>query len=148
MEKRLTNDNVENDSDGRADQAAASRAQATGRDPLRILFVEDDGIIMLSSVGMLEDLGHAVTSAWSGEEALEILQSARRFDLLITDFSMPRMNGGQLAVAARQLFPDLPILLATGYAELPNDSGLDLPRVPKPYLPQHLEAGIASALKK
>lgn len=114
---------------------------------MRILFVEDDAIIMLSSVGMLEDLGHSVTSASSGEEALIILQSEERFDVLITDFSLPKMNGGQLGVAARQLFPDLPILLATGYAELPGDAVLDLPRVMKPYSLHHLEVGIASVLK-
>ena len=71
---------------------------------------------------MLEDLGHEVIEANSGARALEILQGDRPVDLLVTDYSMPRMNGAQLAAAARQVRPELPVLLATGYAELPAGS--------------------------
>ncbi|TGN62195.1 PAS domain-containing sensor histidine kinase [Paracoccus liaowanqingii] len=109
---------------------------------LRILMVDDDALIAMSTVDMLEDLGHAVTSAYSGTKALDILRSEAVFDLLITDFSMPRMNGGQLAREARKLRPTLPILLATGYAELPEDDDLRLPRLAKPYLQQQLQAEI------
>lgn len=115
---------------------------------LRILFVEDDAIILMSSVEMLEDLGHAVASASSGGEALAILQSETPFDLLITDFSMPKMTGAQLAVAARLIDPALPILLTTGYRELPSDSGVDLPTLSKPYSQDQLQAEIEKALKR
>ncbi len=71
---------------------------------------------------------------------------AARVDLLITDYSMPKMNGAQLACAARELRPGLPILLATGYAELPSNSGVDLPRIAKPYRQDQLAATIAKVL--
>lgn len=115
-------------------------ASATG--PLRVLFVDDDALIAMGSVAMLEDLGHEVTEVYSGAKALELLKTGQPFDLMITDFSMPKMNGGQLAMACRDIRPDLPILLATGYAELPDGMELDLPRLAKPYMLQQLETEI------
>ncbi|WP_019997167.1 PAS domain-containing hybrid sensor histidine kinase/response regulator [Aureimonas ureilytica] len=99
----------------------------------RILVVDDDMLIAMSTLDMLQDLGHETVEANSGQEALDILRSGAVFDLMITDFAMPRMNGGELAEAALALRPDLPILLATGYAELPPGMRLDLPRLGKPY---------------
>lgn len=120
----------------------ADPAHLSPKTCLRILFVDDEAIIALSSVDMLEEMGHAVVAAYSGAEALTLLQSAARFDLLITDLSMPRMNGRQLATAARQLFPDLPILLATGHVEQPDERGLTLPCLSKPYSYDKLQAAI------
>ncbi len=114
---------------------------------LTILFVDDDALIAMSTVDMLTELGHEVIEANSGEIALEILQSERRVDLLITDYSMPRMTGIQLAKAARELRPGLPILLATGYADLPEGADIDLPRLDKPYQQDQLAEEIASVLK-
>lgn len=114
----------------------------TGARALRVLMVDDDALIAMSTVDMLEDLGHTVTAAYSGAKALDILKSDAVFDLLITDFSMPKMNGGELAREARRLRPTLPILLATGYAELPSDDDLKLPRLAKPYLQEQLRAEI------
>lgn len=113
------------------------------RGVLRILFVDDDALIAMSSVDLLEDLGHHVTQAGSGEQALAVLESDAEIDLMITDFSMPRMNGGELSRHARDLRPDLPILLATGYAELPEGGMIDLPRLAKPYMQRQLEEEIA-----
>jgi signal transduction histidine kinase len=101
--------------------------------PLRILIVDDDPLILMSTADMLGDLGHEVLEAGSGSDALAILASSAEIDLLITDFSMPRMNGMQLAEAVRKTRPDMPILLATGYAEMPTDAKVDLPRLGKPY---------------
>lgn len=113
----------------------------------RILVVDDDVLIAMSTVDMLEDLGHEVVEANSGAKALEILGGEREFDLLITDYSMPRMTGGQLAKAVRELKPDLPILLATGYAELPQGFDIDLPRLSKPYQQEQLAAEIVKLLQ-
>ena len=120
-------------------------AAATGATPgaLRILFVDDDALIAMSTVDLLEDLGHSVIEAASGEEALQVLEGSTEIDLMITDYSMPRMNGGELSMAARKLRPGLPILLATGYAELPEGSALDLPRLSKPYMQHQLAEEIA-----
>jgi PAS domain S-box-containing protein len=115
---------------------------------MTILVVEDDPLIAMTTVDMLEDLGHQVVGAQSGAEALEYLQKDQQFDLLITDFSMPKMTGVQLAEAVRKVHPELPILLATGYAELPPGSGLDLPRIGKPYLQEHLAAEIDKMVRR
>jgi CheY-like chemotaxis protein len=88
-----------------------------------------------------------VIEANSGERALDILREDRRIDLLMTDYSMPRMNGCQLAMAAHELRPELPILLATGYAELPSTSDVDLPRIGKPYHQDQLAAAIDKVLR-
>jgi CheY-like chemotaxis protein len=112
-----------------------------------ILVVDDDFLIAMSTIDMLEDLGHEAIEADSGERALDILQNDRRIDLLMTDYSMPRMNGVQLAMAARELRPELPILLATGYAELPSKSDVDLPRISKPYHQDQLAAAVDKVLR-
>jgi PAS domain S-box-containing protein len=112
-----------------------------------ILVVDDDALIAMSTVDMLEDLGHKAIEANSGERALDILQDDRPIDLLMTDYSMPRMNGTQLARAARELRPELPILLATGYAELPSGSDVDLPRIGKPYHQDQRAAAVDEVLR-
>jgi PAS domain S-box-containing protein len=98
-----------------------------------ILFVDDDPLIAMSTTEMLEDLGHRVIGANSGLHALDILKSEQPLDLMMTDHVMPGMTGVELAAASRQVRPSLPILLATGYAELPDGAQLDLPRLAKPY---------------
>jgi CheY-like chemotaxis protein len=113
-----------------------------------ILVVDDDALIAMSTAAMLEDLGHKVIEADSWASALEILRRHHgTVDLMITDYSMPKMTGAQLAEAARELQPGLPILLATGYAELPPGSACDLPRLGKPYRQADLAAEIARVLK-
>jgi CheY-like chemotaxis protein len=114
---------------------------------MTILVVDDDALISMSTVDMLEDLGHEVLEANSAERALEILRDVERVDLMITDYAMPKMNGMELAVTARNLRPDLPILLATGYAELPSGPAIDLPRIDKPYHQERLATGIAMAVQ-
>lgn len=98
-----------------------------------ILFVDDDPLIAMSTTEMLEDLGHQVIGATSGLHALDILKSGQPIDLMVTDHVMPGMTGIELAAASRAVRPSLPILLATGYAELPEGAQLDLPRLAKPY---------------
>ncbi|MBV8664718.1 MAG: response regulator [Hyphomicrobiales bacterium] len=127
-------------------QIARPAANQASAPKITVLVVDDDALIAMSTVEMLEDLGHSVIEANSASRALEILQNGRVVDLLITDYSMPKMNGAQLASAARELRPALPILLATGYAELPSNSGVDLPRIAKPYRQDQLAATIAKVL--
>jgi CheY-like chemotaxis protein len=98
-----------------------------------ILFVDDDPLIAMSTTEMLEDLGHHVIGVSSGLHALDILRSEQPIDLMMTDHVMPGMTGVELAAASREVRPSLPILLATGYAELPEGAQLDLPRLAKPY---------------
>jgi PAS domain S-box-containing protein len=112
----------------------------------RILVVDDDVLIAMSTVDMLEDLGHEVIEVNSGEGALRALKAEDGVDLMITDFAMPGMNGAQLAEAVRKLRPNLPILLATGYAEMPKGTTIDLPRLGKPYSQAELAREIGRLL--
>lgn len=99
-----------------------------------ILFVDDDPLIAMSTTEMLEDLGHRVIGVSSARHALDIIRSEQPIDLMVTDHVMPGMTGLELAAASRQLRPSLPILLATGYAELPEGGPqLEIPRLAKPY---------------
>jgi CheY-like chemotaxis protein/two-component sensor histidine kinase len=107
-------------------------AQKSGRSAV-ILLVDDDPLIAMSTTEMLEDLGHRVIGASSGLLALDIIKSGQPIDLMVTDHVMPGMTGIELAAASRELRPSLPILLATGYAELPEGAPVDLPRLAKPY---------------
>ncbi|MCW5732976.1 MAG: response regulator [Enhydrobacter sp.] len=125
------------------DQPAAHRG--TSRHAT-LLFVDDDYLINLSTATLLEDLGHTVIKATSGADALSILGNGKPIDLLITDYAMPGMTGLELAAEARRLRPGLPILLATGYADLPTNAALELPRLSKPYQQRQLAEQIASLL--
>jgi CheY-like chemotaxis protein/two-component sensor histidine kinase len=113
-------------------EGPAPKSQKVNRSAV-ILFVDDDPLIALSTMEMLEDLGHHVIGASSGLHALDIIRSGQPIDLMMTDHVMPGMTGIELAAASRELRPSLPILLATGYAELPEGAQLDLPRLAKPY---------------
>jgi len=132
-------------------QAAAMEVDATqvdngGRRHATLLLVDDDFLIGLSTTSLLEDLGHTVIKATSGDDALKVLRTDRSVDLMITDYAMPGMTGVQLAEQARVLRPNLPILLATGYAELPATTSLELPRLSKPYQQRQLAEHIATLL--
>jgi signal transduction histidine kinase len=112
----------------------------------RILLVDDDVLIAMSSTDMLIDLGHEVVEVHSGRDALKIIDSGENFDLLITDYSMPGMTGMELARAARDRLPELPILLASGYADLPPGVEIDVVRLGKPYTQDQLAAVIDKML--
>jgi CheY-like chemotaxis protein len=114
--------------------------------PATILVVDDDALIAMSTAAMLEDLGHAAIEVNSGEKALKILSGSTRIDLVLTDYAMPGMNGADLAMRIRKSHPDLPVLLATGYADLPDGLSIDLPRLGKPYNQSQLAGHIAKLL--
>ena len=120
----------------RAPGVAAEDGSAPAQDaqrPLRILAVDDDGLVLMNTVALLEDLGHAVIEANSAEEALIPLREGAPVDLLITDQAMPGMTGIDLVTAARALIPELPVILATGYGEIPEGAGHDFVRLGKPF---------------
>ncbi len=119
------------------------QAAGNASGPKRILLVDDDLLIAMSSADMLMDLGHDVVEAHSGTEALEFFGDGSAFDLVITDYSMPGMTGGDLARAVRAIAPALPILIASGYAELPPGVDLDVARLGKPYTQDQLANEIA-----
>ncbi|MCK8778898.1 PAS domain S-box protein [Rhizobium sp. NTR19] len=112
-----------------------------------VLAVDDDALVLMNTTLMLEDLGHTVVEAYNGVEALNELRSGgRKFDLVITDHSMPKMTGSELASAIHEEWPDLPVVIATGYAELPAGGDNRLPRLPKPFSQSQLQDVVASVL--
>jgi PAS domain S-box-containing protein len=115
---------------------------ASGERTLRVLAVDDDRLVLFNTAAMLEDMGHVVVEAGSGEEALAALRK-ESFDLVISDQVMPRMTGVELMQAIEQEWPRLPVILATGYAELPHGAELKTPVLNKPFT----EADLAEVLK-
>lgn len=115
--------------------------------PLDILLVDDDPLVLISTGAMLEDLGHRVTPAAGGQAALACLTQGERFDLVITDMAMPEMNGVELANTLEQLFPALPIILSSGFAEVAVDLKSALTRLPKPFDQSALARVIADMLR-
>ncbi|HEX5379013.1 MAG TPA: PAS domain S-box protein [Phenylobacterium sp.] len=110
---------------------------------LLILAVDDDSLVLTSTTAMLEDLGHRVVKAGSGAEALTVLRANPDIALIITDQAMPQMTGAQLRDAIQARRPDLPVLLATGFVDLPAGADPDLPRLAKPFTQAQLAQEIA-----
>jgi PAS domain S-box-containing protein len=125
------------------EEDVAPRASHSVGRKLAILTVDDDPLVALNTSALLEELGHTVYSAPSAMRALEILRSEKKVDLLITDQLMPDMTGSELATKIRAEKAQLPIILATGYAELTPGEAEGLPRLAKPFSQRDLADAIA-----
>ncbi|MDP3870040.1 PAS domain-containing sensor histidine kinase [Phenylobacterium sp.] len=112
---------------------------------LTVLAVDDDSLVLLNTVAMLEDLGHTVFPAISARDALAVLKR-EKIDLVITDFAMPQVTGLQLADEIRASHPSVPVILATGYAELPPGADPTLPTLAKPFLQNDLARALQEVL--
>lgn len=103
---------------------------------LVVLAVDDDPLVLTNTVAMLDELGHSVLVANSGDEALVIFQRHPEIDLVLTDEVMPGLSGSQLAERVRELRPTAAVALASGYADLhpaPGRGLATLPRLAKPF---------------
>jgi PAS domain S-box-containing protein len=125
-------------------QPQAARQRRPSR-KLCVLVVDDDPLVLMNTTAMLEDLGHEVVEATSGEQALRVLRRPNGVDLVITDHLMPGITGIQLIAAIRSERADLPIILATGYAELQDSTAAAVPRLSKPFVQDDLATAIAAA---
>ncbi len=115
--------------------------------PCTVLIVDDDQLVMTGMSAMIEDLGHTPIEAHSGAEAIAKLASGIEIDVVITDHAMPAMTGLQLARNLQESHPKLPVILATGYAELPGDAmSLGIQRLAKPCNQYEIAMAIQSAL--
>ncbi|MBS9760602.1 hybrid sensor histidine kinase/response regulator [Pseudomonas mosselii] len=132
-------------------EAPATQEQSTQALPARpagrrsVLLVDDDHLVREMMSDVLLRHGYQVRQAHSSEQALALLND--EIEVLLTDFAMPEFNGAQLALAARQRFPDLPVVFLTGYAEL---QGLELPGslvIQKPISEQALAQALAELLE-
>ena len=114
-----------------------------------VLVVDDDNLVLMNTAAMLEDLGRQVLTAASGEEALSHLAARPEITLVVTDEVMPGMTGTELARRIREGGSVLPIILATGYADLgerPVPQKPGLPRLAKPFTQAQLAHAVATAL--
>jgi len=118
---------------------------APDKSSLRILVVEDEPLILMSTMDMLETMGHLVFEAVNAEEALSILER-EAIDVLLTDQGLPGMSGAELAVACRRRQSRLGVMYASGASEIPNVEGheliADAVLLAKPYDESSLAAAI------
>jgi len=113
----------------------ARRTQDVG--PMDVLLVDDDPLVLANASALLEDLGHRVTALGAGQEAIDLLARKARFDVVISDYAMPGMNGVELAEHIAQRYPGLNFILASGFADTPAlPPGMT--RLAKPYSQEDL----------
>ncbi len=112
-----------------------------------LLVVEDEVLVRMGTATVLEQAGFRIMEASSGPEALEVMEREPEVDLVLTDYAMPGMTGLELIRALRARRPDLPVLMVTGYAEIPKAASVDgLVIVQKPYRAEELVARIRRTL--
>lgn len=118
---------------------------ALGVSPKHILVVDDEPIVCDAVKMMLEFDGHTIETANGAEEALALFEKSR-FDVVITDYSMPGMKGNELAARLKALKPGQPVVMITAYAEMlaaeqtPLDAVDHL--ISKPFLLEDLRTAI------
>lgn len=87
--------------------------------PLRLLLVDDDPAVLNSTAVILKLDGHAITEAGGGQAGIDALRAAHEtnepFDAVITDLGMPYVDGNQVALAVKDIFPATPVVLLTGW---------------------------------
>jgi PAS domain S-box-containing protein len=131
--------------------AAGAPASGSARQGLRILLVEDNGMIRMTTADMLQSLGHVVTEAADGEEALALLERETP-DVLVTDLSLPGISGAELAALACRRLPGLALVFATGYDVGGDSVDASIAGRPvalrKPYDEQALSEALRSALAR
>ena len=132
------------------EDVGAGLALATGTQSETILVVEDEERVRNYSIEALMELGYNVAAAKGPVQALQMIQSGVKVNLLFTDIVMPEMNGRQLADAARKLLPDLKVLFTTGYTRnaIVHNGVLDVGTtvLQKPFTIDQLASKIRTAL--
>ena len=109
--------------------------------PQRILIVDDEDAVRSAIKLLLRFDGHVVETASNGHEAMQRFDSAH-FDVVITDYCMPGMNGGDVARAVKERHPRLPVILLTAFPPEILPKGVDL-LMTKPFLLDHLREALS-----
>ncbi len=116
-----------------------------------ILLVDDNKLGLSARRTVLEELGHRIQTASNGADALEQFHDAE-FDLVVTDYKMPRMDGLELIVGLRKIAPGLPVILISGFADAlglnEESTGADVVIQKSANEVQHLVRAVARLLKK
>jgi CheY-like chemotaxis protein len=127
-----------------ADEASEPpRAKATRQ--LKVMLVDDHAEVRSTTAALLSDLGHHVTEAANGQEALQTLRDQLcECDLVITDYAMPHLSGSDFLHEVRKFCPNVPALIITGYAEpgAISDPPEGVEILLKPFTPSALEAAM------
>jgi PAS domain S-box-containing protein len=125
----------------RPEPATVGEGSAKGR----VLLVDDEDLVRLSTADMLSEIGFMVIETASAEEALAVLRDGPNISAVITDHLMPGMTGVDLARVVKETWPNTPVLIVSGYAE---GEGLapDLPRLSKPFRKADLTSSLASLM--
>jgi len=116
-----------------AQPAAERTPEVDAMEPLHVLAVDDDPLVLANTAALLEDLGHTVCLAASGEEAIERLATDSAIDLVITDQLMPGMTGSQLGRRIRLGAPGMPILIISGFGEFSEGDARHFHLLAKPF---------------
>ncbi len=126
----------------------ATPPPAAGDMSRTVLLVDDDELVLSSAAAIIEDLGYRVIAVASGEAALRIIDSPIDIDVLMTDQAMPEMTGLQLAQTTAKKRPHLPVILASGFAEIQTNSAHGCRRLPKPFRRAELADALAAAVRE
>ena len=129
---------------------AASAQDGKSVGSLSILLVDDHDGVRATTAAALTDLGHDVIEASDGTQAIEMLAARPRCcDLLISDYAMPRVSGAEVIRQAREICPDLPALIITGYADERSVSRRpsDVLVLSKPFTAEQLRGAIVQAVE-
>ncbi|RON08894.1 hybrid sensor histidine kinase/response regulator [Pseudomonas brassicacearum] len=136
----------------RSSPAAVSLGSTYATAGESVVLVEDDPAVRMLVLNVLNELGYITYEAEDAKNALPLLESDLRIDLLVTDVGLPGMNGRQLAEIARQHRPALNVLFMTGYAEKATerqgflDVGMDL--LAKPFTLEQLAGKIRHMIRR
>lgn len=116
----------------------------------RILIVDDEDIVLKSCLRVLQKLDYEIDIAYSGQTALDNLEK-KKYDIVVTDLMMPGMDGMQLLEEIKKRYPDVIVIIFTGYATVDTTrqalkaGAFDY--IPKPFTPDELRNVIDNAVK-
>ena len=127
---------------------AGNASLSLANNSLCVLVVDDDSLVRATTGVVLESLGHRVIEMSSAEEAISVLEGVNDVDVLLTDHAMPGMTGAQLTSEVNIRWPELPVVLASGYAEIQEDLSDGAIRLTKPYGRDDLIRAINEVLNK
>ena len=111
--------------------------------PLKVLLIDDEELVRTATAEMIRDLGHEVVEASGGAEGLALLANGLEANVVVSDYLMPGMDGGEVARRVAASKPDVRVLLITGYTG-PAEDVLNLARLSKPFGQRELASALAS----
>ena len=113
----------------------------------RILLADDHEVVRATTAAMLQDMGHRVHAVADGPALLDKLEAAPNdYDLIVTDYAMPLVSGGEAMIRAREIRPDLPGIIISGYADAESIARKpdNVAVLTKPFGPDDVERAILS----